>query len=55
VLADGLADGLADVVRRQLAGLPGERPLPSVDHYDQLLTHPNRQPARRPTSGPPAS
>jgi len=57
--ADGLADGLIDVVRRQLAGLPGERPLPSVDHYDQLLTHPTRQPARqparRPTSGPPAS
>lgn len=31
-------EGLADVVRHQLAGLPGERPLPSVAHYDQLLT-----------------
>jgi transposase len=30
--------GLADEVRRQLAALPGERPLPSVAHYDQLLT-----------------
>lgn len=33
-------DGLAEVVRRQLAALPGERPLPSVGHYDQLLSHP---------------
>lgn len=38
-------EGLADVVRRQLAGLPGERPLPSVDHYDQLLACPGRHPA----------
>lgn len=36
--ADGSTDGLADVVRQHLAGLPGERPLPSVAHYDQLLT-----------------
>jgi transposase len=36
---DGPGDeGLADVVRHKLAGLPGERPLPSVAHYDQLLT-----------------
>jgi hypothetical protein len=30
---------LAEAVRERLAALPGERPLPSVDHYDQLLTH----------------
>ncbi len=36
---DGPGDeGLGDVVRHRLAGLPGERPLPSVAHYDQLLT-----------------
>ena len=29
-----------DIVRRTLAGLPGERPLPSLAHYDQLLTRP---------------
>jgi transposase len=38
-------DGPAVAVRRRLAGLPGERPLPSVDHYDQLLAHPDRRPA----------
>lgn len=27
-------------LRARLAGLPGERPLPSVAHYDQLLAHP---------------
>ena len=51
---DGLADGLINVVRRQLAGLPGERPLPSVDHYDQLLTRPGRQPGRQPAGDPSA-
>lgn len=35
----------AIAVHRRLAGLPGERPLPSVDHYDQLLAHPDRRPA----------
>ena len=39
-----LADEAQTVaVRRRLAGLPGERPLPSVDHYDQLLTRPDRR------------
>jgi hypothetical protein len=37
---DGDGDGVDDIVRRKLAGLPGERPLPSVAHYDQLLTRP---------------
>ena len=36
---DEPGDGsLAEVVRARLAGLPGERPLPSVAHYDHLLT-----------------
>jgi len=40
-------------VHRRLAGLPGERPLPSVDHYDQLLGHPDRRPAEpEPGAGP---
>lgn len=42
-------DDLADTMRTRLAGLPGERPLPSVAHYDQLLT---RDPAG---TGQPAS
>ena len=44
--ADGAGDGagderqadMAEVVLQKLAGLPGERPLPSVAHYDQLLS-----------------
>ncbi|HEX2073861.1 MAG TPA: hypothetical protein VHF92_08760, partial [Geodermatophilus sp.] len=40
--ADGAADerliDVAEVVLQKLAGLPGERPLPSVAHYDQLLS-----------------
>jgi hypothetical protein len=35
---DGPGEGLVDVVRHRLSGLPGERPLPTVAHYDQLLT-----------------
>ncbi|HET9005815.1 MAG TPA: IS21 family transposase [Actinomycetes bacterium] len=42
------AEGLTDLVRHKLAGLPGERPLPSVAHYDQLLT-------RRPTRTDPGT
>ena len=35
----GVSDGQpGEVVRRKLAGLPGERPLPSLAHYDQLLS-----------------
>jgi transposase len=34
---DHAAGDLAEAVRRRLAGLPGERPLPSIAHYDQLL------------------
>jgi transposase len=60
---DGPGDGLDDergdpseAVRAQLAGLPGERPLPSVAHYDQLLTrHPARHPARPARSAPESS
>lgn len=33
----GPDDGL-ETVQRHLAGLPGERPLPSVSHYDDLLS-----------------
>ena len=36
--ADAPGEAPADLQAR-LAGLPGERPLPSVAHYDQLLTH----------------
>jgi transposase len=43
---DGTADGagderqadVAEGVLQKLAGLPGERPLPSVAHYDELLS-----------------
>jgi hypothetical protein len=39
---DGAGDerqaDMAAVVLQKLAGLPGERPLPSVAHYDQLLS-----------------
>jgi len=38
-LGGDLGGDLAQAVRRKLADLPGERPLPSVAHYDQLLTH----------------
>lgn len=37
-----------EVIRRRLAGLPGERPLPSVAHYDQLLSGPPTSPADQP-------
>ncbi|WP_198954462.1 hypothetical protein [Kineosporia sp. R_H_3] len=36
--AEDAAEDIDAVVRRRLAGLPGERPLPSVAHYDQLLS-----------------
>jgi hypothetical protein len=43
-------------VRRKLAGLPGERPLPSLAHYDQLLLSGGSTPARvaAPEPTPPA-
>jgi hypothetical protein len=55
---DGAGDeqqaGMAEVVVAKLAGLPGERPLPSVAHYDQLLSHgPVSGPARSARSAMP--
>lgn len=40
-----------DVIRHRLAGLPGERPLPSVAHYDQLLTRGPGTPVPDPVTG----
>jgi transposase len=54
---DGTSDEqLTQVVRRKLAGLPGERPLPSLAHYDQLLLSGGSTPARvaAPEPTPPA-
>lgn len=48
-------EGLADVMRHKLAGLPGERPLPSVAHYDELLARGSagsRRPSRPVTPEP---
>jgi hypothetical protein len=45
-------DDAAQVMRHKLAGLPGERPLPSVAHYDQLLTGGTSTSAGAPETGP---
>src|SRR5918995_2642509 len=48
--ADGAGDerqaDVAEVVLQKLAGLPGERPLPSVAHYDELLSGGSARSAR---------